>query len=124
MSAQLLSGRRFLVVEDEYIIAVVLEDYLADIGCSVAWHADSVGEALRVVENEVGIDGAILDMNLNGEPIDPVAKALALRHIPFCFMTGYGSAAATGHPNAPTISKPFDSGGLREIVSKLMAPVD
>jgi CheY-like chemotaxis protein len=122
MSAELPSGRRFLIVEDEHVIAIVLEDYLADLGCSVAWHADSVGEALRVLESGVGIDGAILDMNLNGESIDPVARALALRSIPFCFMTGYGSAAGAGHPNTPTISKPFDISGLREIVAKLMAP--
>jgi DNA-binding response OmpR family regulator len=115
-----LEGRRFLVVEDEFIIGALLEDYLAEIGCSAGWYADSIGEALRLVETETGIDGAILDMNLNGEAIDPVADALARRQIPFCFMTGYGSAAKAGHPSAPTISKPFSIHGLRDVISQLI----
>ena len=116
-----LEGRRFLVVEDEFIIGALLEEYLAEIGCSAGWYADTVGEALRLVKTETGIDGAILDMNLNGEPIDPVADALAERDIPFCFMTGYGSAARSAHPNTPTISKPFNVHGLKEVISRLMA---
>jgi CheY-like chemotaxis protein len=119
-----LEGRRFLVVEDEDIIVMLLEDYLLEFGCSVGWRADNVQAALKIVESESDIDGAILDMNLRGQPVDPVATALATRRIPFCFMTGYGSGAATSHPHAPTISKPFSAGVLRQTIERLMSGAD
>jgi CheY-like chemotaxis protein len=116
-----LVGRRFLVVEDEEIIIMLLEDFLSDLGCSVDWRADNVRDALSIVEAETGIDGAILDLNLRGESVDPVAAALTAKAVPFCFMTGYGSGAATSHPHTLTIAKPFSGAQLRDVVLRLMA---
>jgi DNA-binding response OmpR family regulator len=119
MDGEAQGAKRFLVVEDEVVIAMLLEDYLSDVGCTVAWHAQNLDEALRLAKTTKGIDGAILDMNLNGLAIDPVASVLAQRRIPFCFMTGYGSGAVTGFPEAPTISKPFDADAIMAVVTKL-----
>jgi CheY-like chemotaxis protein len=114
-------ARRFLVVEDEVVIAMLLDDYLSEIGCSVAWHAESIQEALSFVESEPDIDGAILDMNLHGQSIDPVAAALFARDIPFCFVTGYGAGAATKHPQAPIINKPFNIQSVHDTIARLIS---
>lgn len=116
------TARRFLVVEDEAMIALLLEDYLADLGHSMAWHADTVEEALQLAEREDGIDGAILDMNLHGRTIEPVVAALASRDIPFCFMTGLGNGAIAGFPEAPVVGKPFGIEALARAIARLFPP--
>ena len=86
-----LSGLRILVVEDEAAISLLLEDMLLDFGCEVIGPAARLAAALDAVSKEQ-VDLAILDVNVAGEPIYPVAEALAQRSIPFVFSTGYGSA--------------------------------
>jgi CheY-like chemotaxis protein len=103
-----LQGLRVLVVEDEALVSMLLEDMLADHGCEVAGVASRISQALDMVSGELAFDAAILDVNLGGEPIFPVAEALAARGAPFVFATGYG---AGGLPEAwrsrPTLQKPF-----------------
>jgi DNA-binding response OmpR family regulator len=111
---------RFLVVEDEFMIAMLIEDYLSELGHEMAWQTDSIPEALQIIASNDGIDGAILDMNLHGETVRPIAEELRARQIPFCFMTGYGAGAATSHPDVPVISKPFDMAALRDTITILM----
>jgi len=108
-------------VEDEFMIAMLLEDYLSDMGHRVASHADTIDGALRLIETRDDIDAAILDMNLHGETIEPVALALTARRIPFCFITGYGFASAADHSDAPVIAKPFDFGAVERAVTSLMS---
>jgi CheY-like chemotaxis protein len=112
---------KFLVVEDEFMIAMLIEDYLSELGHEMAWQTDNIPEALQIIENNDDIDGAILDMNLRGETVRPIAEELRTKQIPFCFMTGYGAGAATSHPDVPIISKPFDMAVLRDTISILMA---
>jgi DNA-binding NtrC family response regulator len=104
-----LQGLRVLVVEDETLVAMLLEDMLADHGCEVAATASRIGQALEyIADDSLAIEAAILDVNLAGEPSFPLAEALAERGVPFVFATGYGSG---GLPEAwrdrPTLQKPF-----------------
>jgi CheY-like chemotaxis protein len=92
-----LNGLRVLVVEDEAAISLLLEDMLLDFGCEV------VGPA------------AILDVNVAGEPIYPVAEALMLRQVPFVFSTGYGSAGIKdAFRDRPVLQKPFAQQDLKQ----------
>jgi DNA-binding response OmpR family regulator len=115
-----LPSPRFLIVEDEVMITILLEDYMEELGFKAAWQADSIESALKIIEGDSDIEGAILDVNIRGKTIQPVADALAARKIPFCFMTGYGSAAATGYPDAPIIGKPFDIVALENTLRSLI----
>src|SRR3712207_9118444 len=91
MSGDDLQGVRVLVVEDEAAISLLLEDMLLDFGCEVIGPAARLSAALDAVERET-VDLAILDVNVAGEPIYPVAETLARKGVPFVFSTGYGSA--------------------------------
>jgi CheY-like chemotaxis protein len=104
-----ITGLKVLLVEDEALVAMLLEDMLADHGCEVAATASRIGQALALVADpNLQFDAAILDVNLGGDPIFPVAEALAARGAPFVFATGYG---AGGLPESwrdrPTLQKPF-----------------
>lgn len=101
-----LSGRRILVVEDEFLISAMLCDMLDDSAAIVVGPAPSLAEAMRLVE-ESPIDAAILDMNLNGQWSDPIAEALLARGIPFVFTTGYGANERSDRFGARTIAKPY-----------------
>ena len=92
---QTLAGKRVLIVEDETLVALLLEDTLADFGCiPVGPPCNTVAKALEVVGAEtLPFDLALLDVNLKGEKVYPVAYALAERHIPFLFVSGYGEKA-------------------------------
>lgn len=100
--------QRILIIEDEPLIAMMLEDFLDVQGRAVAGTADSVASALPLVEAG-GFDAAILDVNLRaGEKSWPVADALAQRGIPFVLATGGGDDAVTaGHAGRPLLAKPF-----------------
>src|ERR1700722_14479694 len=87
MKAQLL-GLRVLIVEEEPMVAWLLDDMLADFGCAIVGAADRIEEALAMIE-EQSIDVAALGLNLRGRMSYPVADALVARGIPFVFTTGY-----------------------------------
>jgi CheY-like chemotaxis protein len=104
-----LSGLRILVVEDEAIVAWDLAFSLESHGCEVVGPAYDLAEAERLSRDRA-LNGAILDVNLGGEKVFPVADALAERHIPFCFVTGYGTAALRPRDlDRPILQKPIDS---------------
>ena len=105
-----LKGKRILVVEDEALVSMLVEDELRDAGATVLGPAACVGDALRLVEAAVdgGISAAVLDINLDGRHVRPVADRLAALRVPFVFATGYGEGCDTGgHGTAPLLSKPF-----------------
>ena len=89
----LFDGRRMLLVEDDYFIADAMLKALSDAGATVLGPVSSVTEALALLDGEPELDSAILDINLNGEMVFPVADALTDRGIPFLFATGYDEAA-------------------------------
>jgi CheY-like chemotaxis protein len=103
------AGVRMLVVEDEAMVAMLVEDLLDDLGCVVVDVIASVAEGLRfATSGDREIDAAILDVNIGGEKVFPVADALTHRGIPFIFATGYGSAGIDARFHGrPVLAKPF-----------------
>ena len=84
-----LRDRRILIVEDEYLIAMSLQDALENAGSVVVGPVPSVDKAIKTIESEPHIDAAILDVNLGGVLAYPVADMLIARKIPFVFTSGY-----------------------------------
>jgi CheY-like chemotaxis protein len=121
-------GKRLLVIEDEFVIALDLQNLLEAAGHEVVALAASVAEALALLAAEgtapddhhrPALDGAVLDVNLRGEPATPVADALAARGVPFVFVSGYGAAGRPpGHEAAPVLAKPYSEGDLLELVGR------
>ena len=104
-----LQGLRVIVVEDETLVAILLEDMLADLGCEVLWTAHRVPRALDLVAQSAP-DAAVLDVNIAGDEVYPVAEALAGRNIPFVFATGYGARGLKeSWRGRPTVQKPFQA---------------
>jgi CheY-like chemotaxis protein len=103
-----LCGQHVLIVEDEYFLAQDLADYFQDLGVEVLGPAPSVAEALRLLES-AEVQGAILDVNLRGERVYPVADVLRKKHVPFVFASGYGGELEpTAYAEVPRCIKPVD----------------
>jgi CheY-like chemotaxis protein len=115
-----LTGRRVLVVEDEALVAMLVEDALLDAGATVLGPAATVAEALALLEREEPPHAAVLDLNLAGETSTPVADVLAARGVPFVVATGYGaSGLPPGHAGVPVLAKPYDPDELTAALSRL-----
>ena len=111
--------RSVLIVEDEPLIAMMLEDFVETLGHRVAGTADSVADALERIGTG-GFDLAILDVNLRGgEPSWPVADALADRGVSYVFSSG-GAAehAPERHRAAPTLPKPYTMAGIEDVIAQ------
>jgi CheY-like chemotaxis protein len=114
-----VKGLRLFVVEDEALVAMLLEDMLLDLGCVVVGIAGSVREALGRLGG-ARADGAILDVNIGGEMVFPVADALAEKGTPFVFVTGYGRAGlGDRYPGAPVLTKPYSPSDLADVLAGL-----
>lgn len=101
-----LRGKRVLVVEDEALIAVMVEDMLLEMGSEVVGPAATIEGALALARSEA-IDAAVLDVNVRGERIDPVAEALMARGVPVLFATGYGEVRLASGIPVTVIDKPY-----------------
>jgi CheY-like chemotaxis protein len=101
-----LGGKRVLVVEDEAIIAMMLEEMLVELGASVVGPAASIPEACNLIEAQP-IDAAVLDVNIRSERIDPIAELLRARRVPFVFATGYGASASSAKQDDLVLEKPY-----------------
>lgn len=114
------AAKRVLVVEDEPLIAMMLEDFLEVLDHQVAGVAETVAAALSVVAAG-GVDAAILDVNLRGgERSTPVAEALATHGIPFVFATGgSGDSLDPRFQDRPTLMKPFTMDGVARALDSL-----
>jgi CheY-like chemotaxis protein len=116
-----LQGLRVLVVEDEMMVSMLIEDMLTDLGCTVVGPASRLDEALELAERG-GIDCAVLDVNLGGQPIFPVADLLRQKGAPFAFATGYGDAGLReADRGSPVLQKPFREGDLARVLGALRA---
>jgi DNA-binding response OmpR family regulator len=101
--------RKVLIVEDEGMVAMLLEDMLADLGHEVVAIAARMDRAAQLI-SEASADVVILDVNLNGEQTYPLASTLASQGIPFIFSTGYGSAGLKEEwRSAAALQKPFQA---------------
>ena len=123
MTAAKPPGGSVFLVEDEVMIRMMVADMLEELGYSVAAEAGEINEAVRLA-GSTEFDIAILDVNVNGKVISPVAEVLAGRGRPFIFATGYG---AQGLPeeyrNRPTLQKPFQMETLAQVLADTLKGV-
>ena len=116
-----LLGLRVLVVEDEGPVAILIEEMLTELGCEVAASAARLADASQKAAS-IEVDLAILDVNLGGQPVFPVAEILQRRAVPLVFSTGYGASGIpeqfAGHH--PVIGKPFSTEELARKISQAL----
>jgi CheY-like chemotaxis protein len=113
--------KRVLVVEDEMMIRMLLDGMLTDLGHTVAAEAGRIDEAVALAK-AADFDVAILDVNLNGQPITPVVEVLVERKLPFVFATGYGQRGVPEqYQQHPTLQKPFQSEALAKAIESAKA---
>ena len=96
---------RIILVEDESMVSLALQDMLADLGCEIAGTAARLGPALDLARN-LDFDVAVLDIDIGGARIDPVAEVIAARGLPVVFITGYDPAAAPRGVPGAVLQKP------------------
>lgn len=111
-----LVGLRVLVVEDEGMVALLIEGMLEQLGGEVVASAASLDQA-RTAAKQEEIDLALLDVNINGQLVFPVAEILSTRHVPFVFSTGYGvGSLPEAYKAHQVLNKPF---GIEELERKV-----
>ncbi|WP_407113371.1 response regulator [Bradyrhizobium sp. LMG 9283] len=116
-----MSGARVLLVEDEGLVALMIEDMLEELGLTVVASAAHVKKACELATT-ASFDLALLDVNLAGEFVFPVARILRDRRIPFLFSTGYGGPPLEEEfRNAPALGKPFSVEQLNEKLRTLLS---
>ena len=117
---RLLANLDVLLVEDETLISLLLEDMLADLGAREVRYAARLGTALALFKAKPP-DVALLDVNLAGEPVFPLAEKLAARGVPFLFITGYGRAGFNQRwADRDVIQKPFTFEVLTRALAKIL----
>lgn len=116
-----LAGRRFLVVEDETLILMMIEAMLDDLGCTSVTAAGSCHHAIALIKDQV-FDAAMLDMNLDGSDSQAVADALAARGVPFIYSTGNtaGHDIKEGFNGRAVLRKPFSFEQLTAALARLL----
>jgi CheY-like chemotaxis protein len=121
MTISALRDRRILVVEDEYLIAMMLRDALEDVGSIVVGPVASVEMALKTIAADPNVDAAILDVNLGGVMAYPVAEALMTRNIPFVFTSGYEAATIRArYPMIRNCPKPYLFPNMEEALARVL----
>ena len=122
---QALNGRRVLVVEDESLVAMLLETILEDMGCTPVGPASNLDDGEAMARDTVDLDAALLDVNVAGRQVFPVAAALKERGVPFVFSTGYGEGGLPDEwRGVTTIQKPFTEAAVRDALMKAMGVAD
>jgi CheY-like chemotaxis protein len=122
MDSSALRDRRILVVEDEYLIAMNLQDGLENVGSVVLGPVASVEKAIKKIESEPHIDAAVLDVNLGGALAYPVADLLVARKIPFVFTSGYEDPALRSrYSGAKNCPKPYLFQAIEEALVEAMS---
>jgi CheY-like chemotaxis protein len=117
-----LKGLRLMVVEDEALVAMMLESMLTGLGCVVTGVAGTLKRAMALADTvSEPLDGAILDVNLGGEKVYPVAERLTERGVPFVFCTGYGLSGLTPNfAHVPTLAKPYQTRDLESLLTSAL----
>lgn len=116
-----LDGKRVLIVEDEYLLASILQDAVEDLGAEVVGPFAKVQPALQAIAMEGPPDIALLDVNLGTEQSYPVADELFQRSVPVALLTGYDTSALPApYRTLPCLRKPFDMASIRAMLSGLL----
>jgi DNA-binding response OmpR family regulator len=113
-------GGRVLVCDDNLLMADVVAEFLLECGVEPMGPVGRLESAMRMAR-ERALDGAILDINLNGRPCFPVCAILSARRIPFIFLTGYPAAAIPiEYRGAPLVAKPFEPNEMKEVLAQML----
>ena len=120
MTATGLSGRSVFLVEDEVMIRMMVADMLEELGYKIAAEAGDISEAMRLAQ-ATEFDIAILDVNVNGKVISPVADIIKAKGCPFIFATGYGSSGLPEeYRDRPALQKPFQLETLGKMIDSTL----
>ena len=120
MTATRPPGGSVFLVEDEVMIRMMVADMLEELGFSIAAEAGEINEAMRLAQS-TEFDLAILDVNVNGKVISPVAELIAARNRPFIFATGYGSSGLPEeYRDRPALQKPFQLETLARMIDSTL----
>ena len=120
MGAAQISGGSIFLVEDEVMIRMMVADMLEELGYSIAAEAGEINEAIKLAQS-IEFDLAILDVNVNGKVISPVADLIAARERPFIFATGYGSSGLPAeYRDRPALQKPFQIETLARTIQQAL----
>jgi DNA-binding response OmpR family regulator len=118
-----LSGRRILVIEDEYFLAEDIARALKALGARVVGPIGELDEATHIVESDVAIDAAVLDINLRSEMVFSLARLLRDRSVPFVFTSGYDKTSIETEFRDITLwEKPLDFAAMALDLADLLAP--
>jgi CheY-like chemotaxis protein len=111
---------RIMIVEDELLVALMVEDLLTDMGCLISGSFGAVEDALAYLRDAASpppaLDGAVLDVNIGGTMVFPVAERLRAAGIPFVFATGYSALPRAGFEDVVVLNKPINPALLRDAV--------
>lgn len=120
--ARVLAGARILIVEDEYLVAVELKEILSGMGAEVVGPVSRLQPARDLARSQ-RLDGAVLDVKLNGDTSFPLAEDLLARAVPILFMTGFDSSVIPKRfRNAPWLPKPVSSAALQRLALERFGP--
>jgi CheY-like chemotaxis protein len=120
MTAKRPQGGSVFLVEDEVMIRMMVADMLAELGYSIAAEAGEISEAIKLAQS-ADFDLAILDVNVNGKVISPVADLIKARNRPFIFATGYGSSGLPEeYRDRPSLQKPFQIETLARVIENTL----
>ena len=120
MTAKRPQGGSVFLVEDEVMIRMMVADMLEELGYSIAAEAGDISEAIRLAQS-TDFDVAILDVNVNGKVISPVADLIQARNLPFIFATGYGSSGLPEeYRDRPSLQKPFQIETLARVIENTL----
>jgi two-component SAPR family response regulator len=110
-----LAGNRVMIVEDEALVAMALREALDELGFSVIGPFNRISEAMIALRNN-RIDAAVLDVNLGGDLIYPLADVLVADRVPFVFITGYGAEEIEPrYAHVPVLQKPIEAEALKSV---------
>lgn len=121
MNERTLRGCRVMVVEDEYMLADMMSETLADAGATILGPVGTITGAVDLLDSGTEIHGAILDVNVRGDMVYPVADLLLARGIPFVFTTGYDATVIPPrYEQVPRCEKPFKLEWVTRAIGRVM----